>query len=95
MGITEEIKIKKLPATKPLLHKDKEGDPRQYSWHYRTIICMLNYLKCSTRPDLEMAVHQYARFCEDPKRSHELAVRKIGKYILGTKNKGIILSPTT
>ena len=28
MGIAEEMNIKKVPATKPLLHKDKERDPR-------------------------------------------------------------------
>ena len=93
MGITDDVNIKKVPASTPLLHKDKEGSPRQHTWHYRTVIGMLNYLKCSTRSDLAMAVHQCARFCEDPKRSHELAVRQIGKYLLGTKNKGIIFKP--
>ena len=51
---------------------------------------MLNYLKCSTRPELTMAVHQCTWFCEDPKRSHEIAVRQIGKYLLDTKYEGII-----
>ena len=27
MGITDDMNIKKTPATKPLLHKDKEGYP--------------------------------------------------------------------
>ena len=31
MGITEKMNIKKVPATKPLLYKDKEGDPRHNS----------------------------------------------------------------
>ena len=51
---------------------------------------MLNYLKYSTRPDLAMAVHQCAQFCENTKQSHELAVKQIGKYLLGTKYQGII-----
>jgi len=62
MEITKDMNIKKVPASKPLLHKDKEGAPRQHTWRYRTVIGMLNYLKCSTRPDLGMAVHQCARF---------------------------------
>ena len=40
-----------------------------------------------------MSVHQCARFCEDPKRSHELALRQIGKYLLVIKDKGIIFKP--
>ena len=85
MGITEEMSMKKVPETKPLLHKDKEGDPIQDSWHYRIVIGMLHDLKCSTRPYLAMAVYQCAWFCEDPKYSHEIAVRQIGKCILGSK----------
>ena len=93
MGIINRMNIKKVPASKPLLRKDKEGAPRQHTWHYRTVIGMLNYLKCSTRPDIGMAVHQCARFYEDPKRSHELVVRQIRKYLLGPKDKGIIFKP--
>ena len=54
---------------------------------------MLTYLKYSTRLDLSMVVHQCARFCEDPKRSHDIAVKQIGKYLLGTTDKGIICRP--
>ena len=45
------------------------------------------------RPDIAMAVHQAARFCTNPKLSHERAVSRIGKYLLGTKDKGIIMKP--
>ena len=40
-----------------------------------------------------MAVHQAARFCIDPKLSHERAVKRIGRYLLGSKDKGIIFRP--
>ena len=48
----------------------------------------------STRPDLAYAVHQCARFCSAPKHSHGEAVKRIGCYLLGTKDKGLILKPT-
>ena len=54
---------------------------------------MLNYLQNSTRPDLSMAVHQSARFSINPKLSHECAVKRIGKYLLSNKNKGLIITP--
>lgn len=50
---------------------------------------MLAYLLASSRPDLGMAVHQCARFCVDPKITHERAVMQIEKYLLGTKDKGL------
>ena len=81
------------PAVKPLLHRDLDGEPRRTPWNYRSVIGMMNYLQQSTRPDLAFAVHQCARFCNDPKRSHERAVKRIGKYLLGTKERGITCRP--
>jgi hypothetical protein len=54
---------------------------------------MLNYLTAITRLDLAMAVHQAARFCINPKLSHERAINRIGKYLIGTASQGIIFKP--
>ena len=54
---------------------------------------MMNYLQQSTRTDNSLAVHQCARFCYDPKRSYERAVKRIAKYLLGTKERCIICRP--
>jgi hypothetical protein len=56
---------------------------------------MLTYLSTSTRPDIAFAIHQCARFCTQPKRLHEIAVRRIIPYLRGTKDKGYILKPTS
>ena len=53
---------------------------------------MLNYLQ-ATRPDIAMAVHQCARFSNDPKITHERAVMRIGKYLRGTKDRGVHFIP--
>ena len=52
---------------------------------------MLGYLQGTTRPDIHMANHQCARFVNDPKLSHERTVKKIVRYLLDTKDKGIVL----
>ena len=54
---------------------------------------MLTYLQGSTRPDISMAVHQCARFSAMPKLSHERAVKTIGRYLLGTKDRGVVYRP--
>ena len=54
---------------------------------------MLNYLEKTTRPELVFAVHQCARFCVDLKLSHERAAHRIVKYLIGTKNKGLVFRP--
>ena len=87
-----EANVKSTPSVyKEVLHKDTDGPDRQQSWNYRSIIGMLNYLAASTRPDVLFAVHQCARFLTNPKLSHERAVKRIVRYLKGTKDKGIIL----
>ena len=52
-----------------------------------------NYLAVSTRPDIAFLVHQCARFSANPKLIHERALKRIIRYLKGTKDKGTILSP--
>ena len=93
LEIDDKVKHRDVPVSKPLLHKDKHGPPRSKNWKFRSAIGMLNYLQGSTRPDISMAVHQCARFCNDPRLAHERAVMKIGKYLLATKDRGIKFTP--
>eukprot|EP00957_Ditylum_brightwellii_P179449 13670016-Ditylum_brightwellii.AAC.1 len=48
---------------------------------------MLNFLVNSTMPELAHAVYQCARFCADPKASHETAIKHIIRYLLTTREK--------
>ena len=56
---------------------------------------MLTHLTGSVRPDIAMAmaVHQCARFSSNPMRSHEQSVKRIGRYVLSSKDKGMIYAP--
>jgi hypothetical protein len=38
-------------------------------------------------------VHQCARFALNPKKEHTQAVKLIGRYLLGTRDQGIICIP--
>ena len=53
---------------------------------------MLNYLQ-ATRPKKVIAVHQCALFSNDPRTTHERAFIRIGKYLLGTKDRGVKFTP--
>jgi len=87
------INLQPTPAVKPLLHRGSDGEARHTSWNYRSVIRMMNYLQQSTIPDILFTVHECARFCNDPTQSHERAVKCIGKYLLGTKERGIQYKP--
>ena len=76
-----------------MLGKDLEGDPVACSFSYPSVIGMLWHLHNHSRPDLGFAVSQCARFAFAPKRSHELALIRIGQYLKGTENEGLIMKP--
>ena len=40
-----------------------------------------------------MAVHQTARFSNEPKLCHEKAIMRLGQYLLDTRKRGIIYKP--
>ena len=80
-----------IPAVQPLLSKDIEGADRLSDWNFRSIVGMLNYIANCTRQDISFSTHQCARFCNAPKKLHETAIKRIGKYLLKTKDKGIIM----
>ena len=47
-----------------------------------------------SRPELAYAVNCVARYMFCPKRSHELALIRIGKYLKATRNKGLVITPS-
>jgi hypothetical protein len=76
-----------------ITYADSNGLDRQELWNYRSVIGKLIYLASSTRPDISFAVHQCARYSINPKASHEAAVKRIGRYLLKTRDKGITAKP--
>ena len=81
--------------TTKLLHKDANGPEMTPDFHYRSVIGKLNFLEKSTRPDISVSVHQCARFTEHPKKCHAEAVKRIGWYLLGTRDQGLIIRRNT
>ena len=93
LGLDKQSKQHKVPAVSPPLHAHKDGAAREKTWNYRSIIGMLTYISRNTRPDIEYAVHQCARFQLNPKKAHENSVIRIGRYLLGTRDKGLQFKP--
>ena len=90
----EDTSGKDTPAEKRGLHKNELGDLNQETWNYRSVVgVMMMYLATNSRPDIAFAVNQVARFSNDPKGIHERAVKRIGRYLKATKNRGMIIVP--
>ena len=94
LGLRTKDSIRETPAlSSKILHRHLEEPEADIVWNYRSVIGKLNYLEKSTRPDIAYAVHQCARFMEKPRKSHVEAVYHIERYLLGSREHGLILTP--
>ena len=76
------------------LGTDINGSDAKRDWpnSYDSVMVMMLYLASSTRPDISFAVHQCARFTHNTKVSHETAVKRICRYLQGTKYNGLVFN---
>lgn len=90
----EDGNSKGTPADKDPLGPGLEDDPNHdANWAYASAIGCLSYLGNNTRPDIQYATHACARYTHRPKEVHTRAVKRIVRYLLGTRDKGIIFKP--
>lgn len=71
-----------------------DNEPHGNEFHYIAVIGMLNFLAAITRPNIAMAVHQCARFSNNPLKPHTKAVKHIARYLIGTYKEGMRIRPT-
>jgi len=90
----QECNKKWTPAGTTPLGTDAKGQRFDAKWDYATAIGMLLYLSSNSRPDIQFAVHQCARFTHTPKQSHQQAVLRICRYLKATEDKGLSFRPS-
>jgi len=94
MGI-EGANPKATLAETEALPADKLGIVSEPSYNYASVVGMLQYLQGHTRLDISCAVSQCSRYIHRHTNMHIMAMKRIGRYLLKTSEKGIILKPTS
>ena len=89
----DDVTTRLEPAGREPLGKDENGPARKESWSYPSLVGMLLYLSGNSRPDIAFAVNQAARFNHCPRLIHETAIKRIARYLKGTKDRGLIINP--
>ena len=89
LGLTDETHALTIPANPDGPLSPGLDELTHQGFHYASVIGKLNYLEKSSRPDLSVAVHQCARYNHDPKTNHTRALKKIGRYLCGTREQGV------
>ena len=79
------------PAAVNPLGSDKDGIPYSGTFSYASLVGMLTYLAGHSRPDIAFSIHRCARFTFAPKANHAEALKRIVRYLIGTKDKGYTL----
>jgi hypothetical protein len=82
------------PAEGTSLTRDEDGEPPQGSFSYASVVGMLLYLSGHSRPDIAYAVNCCARYMFNPQLSHEKALKRIGRYLKATRDRGLVLKPS-
>ncbi len=81
------------PADTAALGIDVNWKNASGSTNYASLIGMLLYLG-HRHPDISFMRHQYAQYTHSLKQFHEDALKRIGHYLKGTLDKGLILTPS-
>ena len=66
--------------------ENEETPNNKISDSYATLIGSLMYLSLATRPDITYAVNRLAQFTSNPLPKHWTAIKRIFRYLKGTKN---------
>jgi hypothetical protein len=82
----EDISPVDTPCTK-YVPIDEDGELAHGEFSYPSVVSQLNYLQGHSRPDITLAASEVARFVHSPKRSLELALIRLGRYLKGTADK--------
>ena len=91
----KNVSIKKTTgASSRTLCRHLESPPFDDHFNYRRVIGQMNYLEKCSRLDISCAVHQGARFVSNPRLQHGKALKWLGRYLVGSRDKGMIYSPS-
>ena len=74
--------------------KDADGPDALRNYSYSSVFGMMLYLSGHSRPESAYAVNCCARYMFCPKKSHEDALKRIGRYLKATRDQGLVLNPT-
>ena len=60
---------------------------------YQSLVGTLLWLACMTRPDISFAVGKCSRYASNPTPSHDVALKRIVRYLKGSKELGLRYGP--
>lgn len=81
----EVCNISKTPVAYQQNLDEYADSPTVDKTFYQELIGSIMYLAVSTRPDISFAVSHLSQYCRDPRKVHLEAVKRVYRYVKGTK----------
>ena len=86
----DACRVNKTPAERARLTCTSEEDEEEVDVRaYKKAVGMLQWLSHCTRPDITLAVNEVSKFSKRPASRHWTAVKRIMRYLAGTRELGI------
>eukprot|EP00975_Prorocentrum_lima_P040356 8472647-Prorocentrum_lima.AAC.1 len=85
----------KLPPAADDEYKQTHGDYLRLQHEYQTGVGLIIYLMTESRPDLAHACGQLARYMTAPRDQHLSSLKRVFRYIKGTRELALKFSSTT
>ena len=89
-----DCKVISTPGEKQLILKPRNENEHSPNFPYRQAIGSLIYLATATRPDISWIVSKLSQYLEKPSEEHIKAVKRVFRYLTGTKAVTLTFSPT-
>ena len=80
------------PITAPLF-RHSDSPPFDESFSFRSALGMLQYIGNNSHPECAYAINACARYCVAPRKAHATAIKRIGRYLKGCIDDGLVFSP--
>ena len=77
-----------------ILVPNPEGNAGDRSNSFARLLGELQYIACATRPDIQYAVNRLASYTANPSLQHTTALKRILRYLSGTRSHGIVYKST-
>jgi hypothetical protein len=84
---------KSTPSEYGCLGTNADDDVCDETFNYRSVAGMMQYLSGHIRPDIAFPVSQCDHFSSNPKQAHDVALNRIGRYLLQTRDRGLLSNP--
>ena len=91
---TKHATWKYTPADTSPLTKDVDRPGPEGSFSYASVVGMILYLLGHSRPDIAYAVNLCARYMFSARLLHEKALKRIGRYLKATRDRGLMMTPS-